>query len=321
MTTVLFIVVPLVVILVAWLLATANRLDRLHIRTDAAWAALEAALARRAVVARAVAAAGAAPASLREVADHAERAPRQDREAAENELSRELAAVERVRLPLALVAELVDAEQRVVIARRVHNDAVRDTLAQRRRRTVRWLKLAGTAPQPEYFEIAEPELNGEAAPVPRPSARVLLLDGEGRVLLFHGSNPGDANDTFWFTVGGGVEPDEDIRAAALRELHEETGIKLDDDQLTGPVWRRRVVFSFDGRSYDAEEWFFVARTPTTTVDTSGFDRIELDTIDEHRWWSAADLRSTTDTVYPVQLADLLPGLLESGWDGQTRSVR
>jgi len=43
-----------------------------------------------------------------------------------------------------------------VLARRVHNDAVRDTLGLRSQRLVRWLRLAGTAPMPAYFEIADP---------------------------------------------------------------------------------------------------------------------------------------------------------------------
>lgn len=137
------------------LVATANRLDRLHVRMDAGWAALDAALARRAVVARAVVA--AAPNDLLlGVAERAEAAPRSEREAEENELTSLLAAFDRSVLPQVLRDELTDAEHRVVIARRVHNDAVRDTLALRRRRKVRYFKLAGTAPTPEYFEIAEP---------------------------------------------------------------------------------------------------------------------------------------------------------------------
>jgi 8-oxo-dGTP pyrophosphatase MutT (NUDIX family) len=339
--TLLAVALVVAVVLGWWLAATANRLDRLHVRTDAAWAALDAALARRAVVGRAVAAAmrldaggdgatgGVAADKLRAVAERAERTGRSEREEAENALSLQLAGVDRGRLPLALTAELLDAEQRVVIARRVHNDAVRDTLGQRRRRAVRWFKLAGTAPRPEYFEIVEPSLDGDsgAAPLPRPSARVLLLDGRRRLLLFNGHDPGQPDTTWWFTVGGGVEQGEDLRSAALRELREETGLELADEDLVGPMWRRRVVFSFDGRTYDGEEWFFLADLSGTGerteihIDTSGFTEVENSTVDGHRWWSVEELRDTEETVYPVQLSTLLPELLSSTWDGTVRAVR
>jgi hypothetical protein len=141
-----------------------RRLDRLHVRTDAARAGLESALERRAAAALAVAAAldGVRAArdraeALRGAVDGA-RAARDtggDREGAENVLGRELAAVPRTGLPDAVFEELVDAEQLLVLARRVHNDAVRDTRQLRSRRLVRWLHLAGTAPMPEYFEIAD----------------------------------------------------------------------------------------------------------------------------------------------------------------------
>ena len=335
--TLLAVALVVAVVLGLWLAATANRLDRLHVRTDAAWAALDAALARRAVVGRAVAAAlrldngdgGVAADKLRATAERAEHMVRSEREEAENALSLQLAGVDRGRLPLALTAELLDAEQRVVIARRVHNDAVRDTLGQRRRRPVRWLKLAGTAPQPEYFEIVEPSMADESgsAPLPRPSARVLLLDGERRLLLFNGHDPSRPGTRWWFTVGGGVEQGEDLRTAALRELVEETGITLDDADLVGPMWRRRVVFSFDGRAYDGEEWFFLAdlsgsgQKVEVRIDTAGFNELEKNTVDGHRWWSVEDLRNTDETVYPVQLPTLLPELLSSTWDGTVRAVR
>ena len=79
-----------------------------------------------------------------------------DREPAENALGRALAAVDRSGLPDGLSEALVEAEVRLALARRVHNDAVRDTLALRSRRLVRLLHLAGAAPMPAYFEIADP---------------------------------------------------------------------------------------------------------------------------------------------------------------------
>ncbi|WP_199434867.1 NUDIX hydrolase [Qaidamihabitans albus] len=311
-----------------WLVATANRLDRLHVRMDAAWAALDAALARRAVVARTVVAAAGLPAgqaeALRVATEGAEITPRPERELVENEVTRLLADVDRHRLPAPLAAELTDAEHRVVIARRVYNDAVRDTLALRRRRKVRYFRLAGKARLPEYFEIAEPSLVTEGGrPTPRTAARVLLVDEKRRVLLFNGRDPGRVGESFWFTTGGEVADGEDLRSAAARELREETGLDIPGDRLVGPVWRRRVEFSFDGRRYEGDEWFFVAELTGAAeprIDTSGFTELEVSTVDEYRWWSAEELCDTAETVYPVQLAELLPELLDSGWDGRLRSI-
>jgi hypothetical protein len=152
----------LVVVGLTTLVATRiRRLDRLHVRTDAARAGLEAALERRADAALALAvaleASGGEAAGIRtSVADaRAVHVRGEDREGAENVLGRELAAVARTGVPDAVLEELVDAEQLLILARRVHNDAVRDTRDLRSRRLVRWLHLAGTAPMPEYFEIAE----------------------------------------------------------------------------------------------------------------------------------------------------------------------
>lgn len=159
----IWIVVALVVVallaLAVWAYQTANRLDRLHVRYDLSWQALDAALGRRAVVARAIAADayGDGPEGRRLVglADAAEQASRPAREACENELSAALALVDPATVPPALLAELAEAESRVLLARRFHNDAVRDTLALREKRSVRWLRLGGRASLPTYFEIAE----------------------------------------------------------------------------------------------------------------------------------------------------------------------
>jgi hypothetical protein len=165
-TTIIWIVVVLaaVALYLSW---TAGRLDRLHTRTEAARAALDAQLLRRASVAQEVATAGvldpAASIVLYEAAHAARQAENEQREVAESELSQTLRAV--LAEPVAVAAvrqapggeqtatELIQAVRRVPMARRFHNDAVRAARALRRHRKVRWFRLAGHATDPATFEM------------------------------------------------------------------------------------------------------------------------------------------------------------------------
>jgi hypothetical protein len=164
-----FWLVVVFVLLAGYVTATSNRLDRLHARLDATRAALDAQLLRRAAVTLEIAASGMldpATSVLLACAAHEARAASGDdteREVVESRLTLALRAAfddpDEARTlaaepaGLALLAELDAATTKVLLARRFCNDAVTATLAIRRHRLVRWLRLAGHVPPPPFFEM------------------------------------------------------------------------------------------------------------------------------------------------------------------------
>lgn len=148
---------------------------------------------------------------------------------------------------------------------------------------------------------------------PRKVARVILLDPEDRILLLHGFEPGDPANDWWFTPGGGLEAAETREQAALRELAEETGIT---DVELGPVlWHRYCSFPFDGRRWEQDEWYFLARTTQTATVLGGLTELERRSVSGTRWWTSEELLAAHETVYPTRLAELLRTLLDDGPPG------
>lgn len=125
--------------------------------------------------------------------------------------------------------------------------------------------------------------------VQRQTARVLLVNRRGEVLLLFGRDPARPDAPYWFTIGGAVEPDEVLVDAAVRELHEETGIEIHPDQLIGPIHRGTHAFSFDGHDYVSDSTFFAASVQEVAVTFDGMEEGEVENIFEARWWAPTDL--------------------------------
>ena len=151
--------------------------------------------------------------------------------------------------------------------------------------------------------------------VRRRAARVVAVSPQGRVLLFEGGDPDRPHVRIWHTPGGGVDPGETDRDAAVREYREETGVDIE----VGPhVWDRELRFGFNGALYDQVEVFLLAHVDHEhDVDTSGHNEIEQLYLGAHRWFSVDELRAlpTADgsvLVAPPDIADRLEDLLRDG---------
>ncbi|PLK28125.1 DNA mismatch repair protein MutT [Porphyrobacter sp. TH134] len=135
----------------------------------------------------------------------------------------------------------------------------------------------------------------------RRAARLIVLDPEGRALMFRYDVPG--RDPFWVTAGGECEAGESFEDAARRELFEETGFTADP----GPQIARLTpeFITVEGEPVQADERFFLVRVAETVIDTARHTATEQRLMTQHRWFTLAELADWPEAVFPANLAEMI----------------
>ncbi len=70
--------------------------------------------------------------------------------------------------------------------------------------------------------------------------------------------------------------------------------------------------SWRGKDVLHKERFFLARSTSTEIDTSGLDERERSWTRGHRWWTADEIATSGDRFEPLDLGVRLGALLRDG---------
>lgn len=146
----------------------------------------------------------------------------------------------------------------------------------------------------------------------RTSVRVVLVDAGGRLLLFDTHDPTMPETGRWWELpGGGMKPGEDVVATVVREIAEETGLRVSPADVGDPHWTRDVTYA--RRHVRTLQHELVVRAEVAgerpTVVATGRTEHERDEYAGHRWWTVAEVVGSADRFFPDSLPTLLPQFL------------
>jgi 8-oxo-dGTP pyrophosphatase MutT (NUDIX family) len=150
--------------------------------------------------------------------------------------------------------------------------------------------------------------------------RAIVIDRQGRTLLFRAFGDAARSRSFWITPGGGVAEGESDGEALRRELAEECGLR--EFEIGPLVWVREVTFPMPdtGKLLHQQERFYLVRVEDHEVDVTGWDDFERQFMAEPRWWTLEELDRSREDFAPSGLAGHLANLLRGNIPAQPLDV-
>ncbi len=142
----------------------------------------------------------------------------------------------------------------------------------------------------------------------RPTARVVLVNDFDQVFLINTHfDPELGLEPRWLTPGGGIDAGESIAEAAVRELLEETGLKVSQSELGELWWQTSGRWDWsDGVHYQTyTDNLYLLRVTDFVMSSELWTPEEHRDILEARWWSVSELIASGERVGPHGLAQRL----------------
>ena len=151
------------------------------------------------------------------------------------------------------------------------------------------------------------------------SVRIILINPKNEIALVCADDPhmrsanGKYAGRFWFLPGGKIEPNETSTEAIYRELHEETGLNPQDLAIGPQVWEGTVHLLKNGQPWNIQQYFFVVYTQKQSLAFYHLDSWESKCLEKLAWFSLDAIKHSTEIIYPIGLAELLPNILQKNF--------
>jgi len=140
----------------------------------------------------------------------------------------------------------------------------------------------------------------------RKSSRLLVINENHQILLFQFTHTDDAlaGQSYWATVGGGLEEGETFEQAACRELYEELGV-VRREVGTHVATRNFEMMLPSAEVVISDERLFIVFIKNEEVNTANWSEHEKLVISKSRWWTFDELSQTKEIVYPNNIPKIL----------------